>query len=853
MYCLFKVGIARGTSALVNLAKKRENEVLLLERAAANYSLEKGSSTQDYPFSQMGAIALLRQTYLDALWNNQSPDREQNLSLKAFTETQKLPQVFEINNKLEALRVDKVGDEFGIQYIIKGKGDEYQLLNEIKKTNAPLIVSLNFPDALNVEDPFDAQRVSLNQLKHWEMAPANPALLVKAGITMALSAADLIDKNKFLPNLKKAIHYGLDEQEALKALTYTPARLIKAEHLVGSLKIGMLANFIITSKPLFNDESVILENWVQGERYKLSEVPSDVRGVYRLVVGELPEMKLEIGGSPAQPDVKVVVKDTVSVKAHYVLSGDLITLAFSPEPENKNESIRLSGWYNDGKNFQGEGEMPDASKVKWTAQLSQALTEQARQDTLQQKEPISIGTVIYPFTAFGTAEFHKQQMIIIKNATVWTNEQDGIMEGTDVLLRNGKIDKIGKNLSAEGAKVIDGTGKHLTAGIIDEHSHIALDAVNEPSQAVTSEVRMADVVNSEDINIYRQLAGGVTTSQLLHGSANPIGGQSAIIKLRWGQVPEKMLLEGADPFIKFALGENVKQSNWGSHHVIRFPQTRMGVEQVFVDAFQRAKEYEKAHQSFKGLSKKDREKSAPPRRDLELEALVEVLNNKRFITCHSYVQSEINMMMKVADQMGFKINTFTHILEGYKVADKMKEHGAGGSTFSDWWAYKMEVKDAIPYNAALMQQLGIVTAINSDDPEMARRLNQEAAKMMKYGGISEEDAFKAVTLNPAKLLHLDQRVGSILPGKDADVVLWSDHPLSIYAKAEKTIIDGVIYYDSERDLLLRNELQKERQRLIQKMLSNEGEKSVPAASNDKSKVKHCEDIDQSVIESIIEY
>ncbi|MDQ3534138.1 MAG: amidohydrolase family protein, partial [Bacteroidota bacterium] len=254
---IHKDGIARGTSALVNLAKKRENEVLLLERAAANYSLEKGSSTQDYPFSQMGAIALLRQTYLDALWNNQSPDREQNLSLKAFTETQKLPQVFEINNKLEALRVDKVGDEFGIQYIIKGKGDEYQLLDEIKQTKAPLIVSLNFPDALNVEDPFDAQRVSLNQLKHWEMAPANPALLVKAGITMALSAADLIDKNKFLPNLKKAIHYGLDEQEALKALTYTPARLIKAEHLVGSLKIGMLANFIITSKPLFNDESVI--------------------------------------------------------------------------------------------------------------------------------------------------------------------------------------------------------------------------------------------------------------------------------------------------------------------------------------------------------------------------------------------------------------------------------------------------------------------------------------------------------------------------------------------------------------------------------------------------------------------
>ena len=271
-------------------------------------------------------------------------------------------------------------------------------------------------------------------------------------------------------------------------------------------------------------------------------------------------------------------------------------------------------------------------------------------------------------------------------------------------------------------------------------------------------------MKSNDINIYRQLSGGVTTAQLLHGSANPIGGQSAVIKFRWGSAPEEMKLEGADGFIKFALGENVKQSNWGDFERIRFPQTRMGVEQVFYDHFHQAKAYEQAWKEYNTLSLSEKRRTIAPREDLEMNTLVEILNKERFITCHSYVQSEINMLMKVADSMGFTLNTFTHILEGYKVADKMKEHGAGGSTFSDWWAYKFEVNDAIPYNAALLQDMGVLTAINSDDAEMARRLNQEAAKAVKYGKATEEEAWKMVTLNPAKLLHIDHLVGSIKVG-----------------------------------------------------------------------------------------
>ena len=327
---------------------------------------------------------------------------------------------------------------------------------------------------------------------------------------------------------------------------------------------------------------------------------------------------------------------------------------------------------------------------------------------------------------------------------------------------------------------------------------------------------------------YRNLSGGTTSIQILHGSANPIGGRSAIIKLKWGENAENLIYKNSPKFIKFALGEYVKQTRSNTSH--RFPQTRMGVEQVFVDYFQRAKEYD--------LLKKS---GQPYRKDLEMETLAEILNKERYISCHSYVQSEINMLMKVAEKFNFNVNTFTHILEGYKVADKMKEHGVGGSTFSDWWAYKYEVNDAIPYNAAIMHNAGVTVAINSDDREMSRRLNQEAAKTVKYGGISELEAWKMVTINPAKLLHIDDRVGSIKVGKDADVVLWSDHPLSIYAKAEKTIIDGKVYFDIKDDERKRAAIKLEKAKLINLMLKEKmggGKTQLPKKRRDRN--FHCD-------------
>ena len=478
--------------------------------------------------------------------------------------------------------------------------------------------------------------------------------------------------------------------------------------------------------------------------------------------------------------------------------------------------------------------------MKWEASLKEPFKlADAKKDSTKKNNVI--GALLYPFVGFGNTEKPKSENMLIKNATVWTSEAAGNLDNTDVLIENGKISKIGKNLSAANALVIDGTGKHLTAGIIDEHSHIALSSINEAGQSSSAETRMSDVVNPDDINVYRQLAGGVTTSQLLHGSANSIGGQSAVVKLKWGGNVSEMLLPEAQ-FIKFALGENVKQSSRTDATGVRFPRTRMGVEQVFMDHFIRAREYDRSWASYNSM--KNKIGVPAPRRDIELDALVEILNGKRHITCHSYVQSEINMLLKVADSLGFKVNTFTHILEGYKVADKMKKHGAAGSSFADWWAYKMEVKDAIPYNAAIMSKVGVVTSINSDDAEMARRLNQEAAKTVEYGGILETEAMKMVTINPAKMLHLDNRTGSIKVGKDADLVLWNNHPLSIYARPDYTIIEGTVYYSTDKDEKRRAEVDKERARLIQKMISAKtGGANVVRPPFRRQRMWHCEDVE----------
>jgi imidazolonepropionase-like amidohydrolase len=694
-------------------------------------------------------------------------------------------------------------------------------------------------------------------------------------IPFAITGHGIGERPQFWKNLRKAVKRGLSEADALKALTYTPALWIGANGELGSLKEGLWANFFIASDNIFNESAILHENWVQGEQFVIEAAKSiDLVGNYEL---KLPNHAYELKVKEVEGKTKGSIQhvkagknddgtakmDTLNYNVSISLVNELLTIGFDASDEFYSGMIRLAGDIaTDRTSWSGRGQDAAGKWMEWSAAMKAKEEKKEGGDKKENGEkrkendsPDVIGDVTYPFTAYGSKERPKAETVWIKNATLWTCEADGKIENGQLLIHQGKIVAIGKTVDASkfpGARVIDAQGKHVTPGIIDEHSHIALASVNEGEQACSAEVEEARVVWPEDIDIYRQLSGGVTCAQLLHGSANPIGGQSALIKLHWGGNAEDMLVDNAPGFIKFALGENVKQSNWYNDGV-RFPQTRMGVEQLYYDHFIRAREYATAHMRSPLVSATKNKRNATivsplnaPRVDLEMQTLNEILNHQRFVTCHSYVQSEINMLMHVADSMNFTLNTFTHILEGYKVADKMKAHGAGASSFSDWWAYKYEVKDAIPHNGALLHEQGITVAFNSDDAEMARRLNQEAAKAVKYGGVNEEDALKFVTLNPAKLLRIDKRTGSLAAGKAADVVIWTDHPLSIYAKAEKTFVDGICYFDAERDVEMRKSMNTERARLIQKMLNAKGAGEPVRTPGFKDKKHfHCDTLDQT--------
>ena len=819
-------GIIRGKGVLIALTDSGDSNNIIDDNSTQYLSLSKSvTSSQSYPSSIMGVFALLKQVYFDAEWYSKGLSKTNDKSLEALNENKNLIQIFEAKNKINSLRIDKIGDEFDIQYVLLGGGDEYERIEEIKATNASYILPVNFPDAYDVEDTYSANILQLSDMREWNQKPTNPSHLEKNNIVFAITLDGLKSPNNLKENIIKAIDHGLTKEKALEALTSIPAKLIGRNDVLGYLKKDYLANFLITSGEIFDNNTVIYENWVKGNRNIINSMEiRDIRGKYKLTVGDKNTV-LDISGKLEKPKAKL--KDSTLTVKKLSYKGGWLNMTVNDDSKFIRISLRVN---KENNNLNGKAYYSDGS----VSNLNVDFFEKQINDTKKSKEKITkeinIVPITYPNMAYGFSKLQESQDILIKNTTVWTNEIQGVLKNTDVLITKGKISKVGINLKYKSALVIDGTGKHLTSGIIDEHSHIAASSINEGGHNSSAEVTIEEVIDPEDINIYRNLAGGVTTIQILHGSANPIGGRSAIIKLKWGENANNLIFKNSPKFIKFALGENVKQSNWQSYN--RFPQSRMGVEQLYVDYFTRAKEYDRIKKSGNIY-----------RKDLELEVLAEILNKQRFISCHSYVQSEINMLMKVAEKFNFKINTFTHILEGYKVADKMKEHGVGASTFSDWWAYKFEVNDAIPYNASILHNAGVTTAINSDDAEMSRRLNQEAAKTIKYGGLSEEDAWKTVTLNPAKLLRIDDKVGSIKIGKDADVVLWNQNPLSVYAIAEKTIIDGAIYFDKERDKKLRKEIKEERNLLINMMMEekNKGGNTQPVKRKFKTLLT-CESI-----------
>lgn len=799
-------GIARGSGTLIALSPEAEaSEYLIRDKSGQYFSFEKSvKSRQSYPTSLMGAMALLRQFFNDAKWYSQGNATTTDLSIEAYLEQQSSPILFDAGGNGNVTRAAKIARENGLEFIILGEGDEYQYIESLNKYNPKIVVPLNYPDPYDVSDANASTYINLSDMRHWNWAPSNAKILSDHNLDFVFTLYGLKSNNDFNDRIRKAIERGLSKEKALTALTTAPARYLGISSEYGTLEKGKAANFLITSKEIFDKDNEIFENWVKGKKYILKEKNTiPIEGKYSLTANKN-TYDIAISGSVDKPSVEIK-KDTLLLSSKIDYNGGWLTLRFKETNDvapyrfsgkvfKKDQHIRGTLIGSDGQTY------PEKHLL---IKDSEYIENSEKEEKPTQNTEVELVGLTHPNVGYGYSSKPSQQNWLFTNATVWTGNE--ILENTDVLVTDGKIAKIGVGIKATNATRVDATGKHLTAGIIDEHSHIGALAINEAGQNSSAEVRMEDVIDPKDMDIYRNLAGGVTTIQLLHGSANPIGGQSAILRLKWGEDADGLLFKESPKFIKFALGENVKQSNWSSYS--RFPQTRMGVEQVFVNYFQRAKDYNQNKLTGK-----------IQRKDEELEVLSQILNGERYISCHSYVQSEINMLMKVAENFGFRVNTFTHILEGYKVADKMAAHGAGGSTFSDWWAYKYEVKDAIPYNAAIMASQGVTVAINSDDAEMSRRLNQEAAKTIKYGGMSEIEAWKTVTLNPAKLLHIDHKVGSVVVGKDADIVLWSGHPMSVYSRAEKTMIQGALYFDIELDKNQRNLIEKERNKLIGMML-----------------------------------
>ena len=814
-----KGGIFQGSSGLVQLGqipKVLSNNVAQVVEYAAG-----GWGAKEYPTSLLGAIAFIRQGFLDADWYSKSqgilakyPDgnepiqADRSLEELSIAKRNKQPFVFRTGNELYIDRSSNIADEFELNLWIMGNGYEYRRIEEMPASF--MIVPLNFPAKPDVVDPQNALQYSTEQLKHWDMAPDNAAKLADAGFQFALTSAELKDKKDFRKNLSRAVNRGLNESAALAALTTNPAKEFGQAKRLGKVAPGFIANLVVTDGNYFDEKSKVQSVWIDGNEYEVAPDPLvDAVGDWTLIEGSNSwTLSVKADGGSLNVDEKKLKL------ANYKLDQDRISFSVNTDTILQKDVTRFKGTISGGK-ATGYVFYPDGSSSGWTAVLDSVKTEKGKKS---KKESASNLSLVFPEGAYGLDEdVPSPKTILINDATIWTSGKKGVLKEYDILIQDGKVKKIAVNIALPrgNALIIDGTGKHVTPGLIDAHSHMAGESINEGFQNVTAEVRMRDVIEPNDVAMYRALAGGLTTINLLHGSANPIGGQNVVMKLRWGSFSDDLIFKPAPQGIKFALGENVKRvRSYG-----RYPETRMGVEQVIRDAFMAARDYKKSWDIYNKDAKLKRS-AIPPRRDLELDAMVEIMEGKRLVHSHSYRQDEILMLTRIAEDYGFTMATFQHVLEGYKVAERLAEHGAGASTFSDWWAYKYEVVDAIPYNGTLMTNAGVTVSFNSDSDELARRMNLEAAKAVKYGGLDEAEALKMVTINPAKQLKIDRYVGSLEVGKDADFTIWSGHPLSSYTICEQTWIEGKQYFSLEQDQYFRQRDAKLRNDLIQKILSS---------------------------------
>ncbi|MCH7847781.1 MAG: amidohydrolase family protein [Planctomycetes bacterium] len=851
-------GVLRGSGVVIALADRDEHALAYDGQAMMAAGFDRGGG---YPGSLMGAIALLRQTFYDAhwhaacrrVWQAYPQGNEPPISADALVALEEVVNgrqavLFEVSDEHNALRAARLAHEFDLDLVLLGSGYEFRRLDDIVSLGVAIIVPLQFPDRPDVSALSSSERVTLRELMTWEQAPTNARRLVEAGATIALTTYRLKKRSDFYPNLRRAVKHGLDDKAALAALTTVPAKLLGLDHIIGTIESGKAANLVVVEGSLFEKKPKIRDVWINGRRHEISKEPQIKMvsaGTLETDLGITREVRIDT----TKKSVTFQIDDEKIKAKKVVVQKDQISFVVDGRPFDAEGYVRLSGVLTEGA-IVGTGALPDGQRFAFTISPHQDTDdepEEIAEDETGDESDDDAGVgdsdagngddedeseseseeddedfqmppqeLVYPLGAYGFSQPPDAQDVLIINATVWTSGPDGIIEDGELEIRGAKIVYVGPtraHADTDDLLVIDAAGKHLTAGLIDCHSHTGISGgVNEGGQTNTAEVRIGDVINPDDINFYRQLAGGLVAANQLHGSANPIGGQNSVIKLKWGGSAEDFRVTDAIAGIKFALGENVKR------RTTRYPNTRMGVETFIRDGFVAARDYRAEWDRYLGMSEDVRARTMPPRRDLELDALVEILNGQRLVHCHSYRQDEILMLIRVADEFGFTIGTFQHVLEGYKIAEAIASHGAGASTFSDWWAYKIEVMDAIPYNGALMHDVGVIVSFNSDSSELARRMNTEAAKAVRYGGLDPQDALNFVTINPAKQLRIDHRTGSLEVGKDGDFVIWSESPLSTYARCEQTWIEGARYFEINRDRELRASAQAQRQRLIQRVL-----------------------------------
>jgi len=815
-----------------------------------------------YPASRMGAIALVRQVMRDAAWSvqasrawsaqptGQDPPRA-NAALSALascvpaSSARPMPFVVECSDEHAVLHTKALLDESGWSGWCVASGLEFRELDAVVATRLPLVVPLDFAKAPDLTNPRRADQISLRELGTWACSPMNPALLAERGVTMALTTHRLKERSDLHARLHAAVEHGLSTDAALAALTTTPASLLGLGSTHGRIAPGSMANIVLMEGTLASKGAKVRRVWVAGRQSIVKPRPvlpidggfvmtagnRSMRGSIDLSKGTVNLMK------PPPERAEAGSKPTFARAERVDLGERTISFVAPAGTIDPASRIRVVG-ETDGHAIRIECVTPQGVRTVWTmvadasvpapdqgeaaaqgdSQASDLVTadnantpnsadqEAEPSASTDQRHPAALALLkTAPFgdsgvrferTTNGDRMVGALERTVFRHATVWTSAAAGTLDDCDVFVDAGKVAAIGRALVVPaGTTEVDCSGRHISPGVIDCHSHTGvLGEVNEWTQACTAEVGIGDVIDPADINWYRQLAGGVTAANQLHGSANPIGGRNSVVKLKWGEPAAAFPIPDAKPGIKFALGENVVRAR------DRYPDTRMGVEAFMRDRFRAAAEQRAALARWNALPSATRARTVPPHVDDELTVLGEILAGERVVHCHSYRQDEIVMLLDLADELGFKVATLQHILEGYKVADRIARHGAGASSFSDWWAYKMEVMDAVPHNGAVMTGQGVLTSFNSDSSELARRLNTEAAKACRYGGLEPAEALKFVTINPAIQLGIGHRTGSLEIGKDADLVVWTTDPLSSYALCDQTWIEGVKRFDRRADL-----------------------------------------------------